>query len=210
MGEDLSGLADRLKACAEATGALVIDGAPDLGETSLAVSAETFERIIAHVRPKLVYLVSSLFNADDDLDPETLGLDPSDLPSVVRALRRRVSRHNGEVRGVAAAVIVDGLVHYVIEHQPWFEAFQEELEALQGDLELARRAADAAAQKAERAALAEPARRLADHPGFNLNRPSVEKRRALAEHLFPEMDSGDVCTVTDMAIELDWLNKAIG
>lgn len=203
MADELSGILDALRGSAERIGALVLDALPR-GEFPMAVlEADDFPALLEHVRPRILYLVTEDFDLDQEFEDDLEG--DGVLPTALDAIARRYRRHQGQCRTIYAAFMADGVLHYIVQTTDWCDRFEEEADQVREEITVAGRVAQAEADERLEIGLRERSRILAAHPAFTQGRPNIEKRFALAESLFEDLDAEGVRRVTSMADVVAWL-----
>jgi hypothetical protein len=168
-------------------------------------------RLIAEIKPRVIYLVEQSFDLTDEIETageelESIGVDsPSD---VLKAVRRRFAGYDGQVAAAIVSFMIDGILHTAVSTAAWYDELGTAIEAI---IEAAREDA-AANQFSERSAQAKEVGRkaalLAEHPSFNYGRVSFDKRVMLAEALFEDCDQDELSEITRRAEHLFWLEQS--
>lgn len=203
MTIDLGRLEDELKTVAETAGALVLEAIP-VGDMPRAfLDGDEFRRVVERGRPQIVYLLAVALDLESEFEEDAD--EEMGLPSALEDLTRRYRSREGACCQVTAGAVIGGVLHVLIETADWYDTFESEAAEARESLAQASELARAAAEADEELALRECARKLAAHPAFTQGRPSAEKRRALAQCLFQELDGSAVYRVTAMADLISWL-----
>ncbi|MGX5733892.1 hypothetical protein [Bosea thiooxidans] len=207
---DLDKTAADIRAAAEACGALILDTVVSAENLpTAAVRAADFGTLVAHLRPRLVYLIKTPFDAREEA--QTL--------IATGGAKKFLSKWNarsGETCRCVVGVMADGVLHYVAETAGWFDEFEDEAEALADEQREAmrdelNRAQEAEARQAdseEKKRLAPIIKRLLADPRFLASKVSASKRLALAEALFPKLDRTTLRKAVDRAASELWLRES--
>jgi hypothetical protein len=206
---DLDKCADDIRAAAHACGAMIVHSIinPENVATTRVDSAD-FPELIAHLRPRLVYLAPTQFDAHEEAD-EQVALGTA---SAKRFLEKWKA-HKGQTCRMVIAVMADGVLHCVVETTDWLDDFEEEAEALaeaqrealNAEFERAQEAEARKAEAEEKKRLAPYIKKLAADPRFLAPKISAPKRLTLAEALFPDLDRTTIRKVVDRAVNEHWL-----
>ncbi len=208
---ELDRIVTEVRAVAEQCGALILEAALPL-ETKVVpivvLASADFPNLIRHVRPRLIYLVSAPFDADDGA-LEALEVEDDNPPELPRIKKFASKWHyrDGQTFRVVVGVMCDGVLHGLIEDADWFADFESEAEALLEELQQTREEREQKnREESERKLAAEQRKRLAPHikrlmadPRFSAPKVGVAKRTALAEALFPDLDRETIRAIVERA-----------
>jgi hypothetical protein len=207
---------------AKIVSALVLGGS-DSGIPAVALGLAEFVDLIAHVRPKVLYLWEQRFDAqvmaiediegddttdDEDMEEEVASemLEDARFKTLVKRWRTR----DGQISRLAGSFMMEGILHVLFESEAWAEEFDSEVQQLAESF--AQHHADKLiALRAEAAAaIREKARQLSADPMFNAPKVSRAKREYLALHLFAGADDRTIGMIVEEAEKLDWLETGRG
>ncbi len=200
---ELDEFAAKARSTAVEYGALVIDAEINLERSSAAaeIEPEAFFVIIAHLRPRAIYMHEVAFDLEAEIDGELIE-EPR-----LKAFERKWRKREGQLCRVSAWAWSNGVFHSAMAEIKWISEFRSELidlgEIVDGDMEQMRDA-DARERRAERRKAMHTL--LAD-PRFNAPKGSKAKREYLAEALFPEMSPREIIDVVSDAESELWLGS---
>lgn len=202
------------RAGAEAAQSCIVQGWPQGDRNVLKVVLDPDEilRVIEVSRPKLMYLAETTFDAEEEAAGayEALSVDGELEPGITNRfsdLIRRTEKANGKPTMAMVGFVSYGVLHVGQVTEEWYEAieaeFDEKVAEIRGELSADEAIRDTAASRLIR----KYARELAEHPAFNMGRPSFEKRLFLAGELFPDQDDRSLSQITTDAQNIDWAAK---
>jgi hypothetical protein len=174
------------------------------------VEAHTLADLVHHIRPRLVYLDTLAFDADEQIDAEFDQEDDDWIPEQkqLKALARKWKAHYGQTYRLTFELIADGVLHVAILDTEWFEDFQAEFEAIKEAIEDDRDDAVSEMAAEQRRDLADKVKQLFCDPRFSAPKASHSKRAYLARSLFPDLNSRQIETIVDDAESAQWLASA--
>lgn len=214
--EGLDSTIEQIRASAQEAKSYVVETLPESDRQDgyrVALSLDGFVELIKHIKPRILYLHASTFNArQDSLAILLPGLESSEdtqhemlnRQEVVN-LVKRFKQHDGGHDTFIATFVVDGILHSLYERASWFEEFQSEAGDLQARYEAVQDEEDERSEEMDRKKVREYATKLCENPKFNEGRPSREKRTYLAQSLFSDLTEDEICEVVDEATNLGWL-----
>jgi hypothetical protein len=183
---------------------------------SARLEPKDFLELLKICTPRLVYLFEDRFDAEKEAllqaeaDPDNESEEDSFAPSTTpqyKSMVKRWSSHDGELCSLTAFFMLDGILHVLTEREAWLGEFEDEVDTLLSKLENERDERLETIRAREESEVAEKARKLAHDPRFNVSRPTVAKREALAKSLFPGMDPRLIKITVKEADKLLWLEK---
>ena len=206
---DLDKTADAIRAAALQFDAMVVNSIvnPENAATTRVESA-AFPQLIAHLRPRLVYLLPTPFDAQQESDEQvSLG------SASAKRFLEKWKAYDGQTCRLVIAVMAEGVLHCVVETTDWLDDFEEEAEALaeaqrealNAEFERAQEAEARKAEAEEKKRLAPYIKKLAADPRFLAPKISAPKRLTLAEALFPDLDRTTIRKIVDRAVNEHWL-----
>ncbi|WP_240535341.1 CCDC34 family protein [Rhizobium freirei] len=177
---------------------------------AVAVDVDTFPSLVKHLRPRLIYMLLTKFNAEDEVEASFEEELDRDLKQLVAKYRNRDGLSSRLVLGLMA----DGVLHGIVETTDWFEEFDIEVDGLaearlqaQSEAFAQMQEADARKRDAEeRKRLAPYIKKLVADARFLAPKISAAKREALAETLFPDLDRSTVRKIVEKAATDLWLS----
>lgn len=202
---ELARLVQDFRAAAQQASALVIASlvsTPKMAITA-AVDPDEFLALIQHTRPRVIYIMEQTFNANDYFEDGNLAEHPR-----VKALGTAWRKHNGQIARVSAAIMVDQVLHMLIQDAPWLEEFEAAAEALEEELDIADDEDPAERAAEERKLIEQKGKILAADPRFVMPKATKSKREHLAGILFPEVDPRLLWAIVDKAESILWLDAA--
>lgn len=206
--------AEGIRAAAEECGARIIPALPSVSNSSIAVpvDAAEFVELVRHIRPRLIYLVATPFDAEEEAFTE-IGLDDQDddwihEQKALIALVKRWRRRDGETCRLGFGLMYDGVFHGIVEDADWLSDFEEEIEAVKESVERDRQERLAKEESERKKKLATKVRTLIADSRFTAPKVGVAKRTALARVLFPDLSHEDVRMIVEQAEEEHWLATA--
>jgi hypothetical protein len=211
--DDILAVARRIRDAANSVGACVVDAWPqgDHNLATVALSAQEAMQAVAAVSPRLIYLVQSDFDADLEIADCLDDLDADENDEALRQrfadLRRIALRQNGKPCRVLFGFVVEGVLHASQTETKWYERLEASLQEKTSEIKTERAEAGRVEKMADAADIRKKARELAEHPAFNFNRPSFDKRLFLAEQLFEDCDQFELSRITTEAQNIDWATK---
>ncbi|AYG59930.1 hypothetical protein [Rhizobium jaguaris] len=207
---DIDRLANDLKEAAAECGALLLEAVLPVegrGGFIASVSFGEFLNLIRHAKPKIVYLITTSFDAAEELGDNFEEDDISDLPEAKKIIAIWRS-HDGQACRVAAGLMCDGILHRAIEQTDWLEEFEGEIEQLVTELLQQQEISERELQAAKEKTIILKAKQLMGDSRFNGPKVGTGKRTALAQHLFPDLDQPTIRAIVDRAINDHWLATA--
>jgi hypothetical protein len=211
--DDINAITKRFRDAADSVGACVVAAWPQ-GDHNLATAALSTEealRAVAAIRPRLIYLVQSEFDVELEIEGylDELGADEDDtvLRERFADLRRGAFRKNGKPCRVLFGFAVEGILHASLTETGWYEDLEAALQERTAEIQTEQAEAHAVEKFADAADIRKKALELVDHPAFNFNRPSFEKRLFLAQQLFEGCDDHALSRITTEAQNIDWAKK---
>lgn len=205
--------AEQVRAAVSATHTVIVDGFPQDGNAALRVMLRPEEmlRLLAVVKPRLVYFHEQWFDSAEEIADYSEGLeaqrdDGIDI-SPLSGLKKLNKIYDGELCLVYVGFVIDSILHLTIDEAEWYAEFQtdavEQVERLKiVQFENRKNSNLNSALEIDRKATV-----LANDPAFNFNRPSKEKRSYLAEKIFPECDPSEIWQIVEKATNINWLNQ---
>lgn len=136
MADILHDQIDVLKNAAQASGSIVVDtvldGSDGEGVLTAALSADEFVKVLAHCRPRIVYLHASRF---EPLADALIAMDVDNEEEIakdrrVKALVKKWTSQEGEVSTLLATFIADGVLHISMRQPDWVDDFESDAEDL--------------------------------------------------------------------------------
>jgi hypothetical protein len=209
---DLDRIVTEVRAAAKECDALIVEAiaSVDTGTVPVAaIVASRFPSLIKHVKPRLIYLVASPFDAGDETLAALEVEDDSFLErSSIKKLISRWRYRNGQTCRVVLSVMCDGVMHGILEEADWLAEFEGEVQDLMEELEQAREDGERKLDAEEKKRLAPQVKRLMADPRFSAPKVGVAKRTALAEALFPDLDRTTLRAIVERAETDHWLATA--
>jgi hypothetical protein len=212
MSEDFSldQIVANARAAASDCGAMIVEAIVSLESIPVAaVTSSEFPRLIAHVKPKLVYVSTTTFDAREQImdalgtDDET-SLDHGSSKKLISAWRSR----NGETCRIVLALMCDVVLHVLVQDAEWFADFEAAAEALSAELDTLQQEIDQKGRIAERNKLSSYVKQLIADPRFSAAKVGVAKRTVLAEALFPDLEQNVIRSIVEQAESDFWLATA--
>lgn len=213
---DLDRMAKEVRAAAEACGAMILESIlASENLPAVAVDAYTFPALIKHLRPRLIYMVVTTFNANEEVAAH---FEVDELDAGLKKLATKWTSHNGQSSRLIVGLMSDGVLHGTVEMADWFYDFEEEADALANVRADEDRAAFDREQEAERQQreadekkrLAPIVKKLVADPRFVAPKTSNVKRVTLAETLFPDVDRTTIKKAVEKAVSEIWLAGSKG
>lgn len=201
-----------VRSAASDCGAMIVDAIVSLGSIAIPVAEVTipeFPRLIGHVKPKLVYLSTTSFEAREQIidaletDDET-ALSHGSTKKLISAWRSR----NGETCRIVLALMSDAVVHVLVQEAEWFSEFEAAAEALSEEMDALLQEIDHKGRIAERNKLSSYVKQLIADPRFSASKVGVAKRTVLAEALFPDLEQTVIRSIVEQAESDFWLATA--
>ena len=209
---ELDRIVDQVRAAAHECNTFIVKAALALqSDTVPAVGVDraAFVGLIRHVKPKIIYVLASPFDAGDDMLTALEEEDESflDHPSIKKLVTKWRHR-DGQTSRVALALMCDGVLHGIVEDADWLGEFETEVEGLAEDIDRAREEREQKAEAAEKGRLAPHIQQLIADPRFSGPKVGVAKRMVLAEMLFPDLDRDTIRAIVERAERDHWLATA--
>lgn len=213
---DLDRMAKDVREAAEECGAMILESI--LASESLPavpVGGDTFPALIKHLRPRLIYMLLSQFDAKE----EVMGhFEEEELERDLAKLAKKWAGKDGQSSRLVLGLMADGVLHGIVETADWFDEFDIEADALAEARDDEMRAAFDRDQEAERSRreaderkrLAPIVKKLIADPRFNAPKISAAKRLTLAETIFPDEDRTTLKKAIDRATSELWLGSSQG
>jgi hypothetical protein len=211
--DDIHAITKRFRDAADSIGAHVVAAwlQGDHNLATVALSAEEALQAATSVRPRLIYLVQSEFDADLEIDGYLDELDADEDDTALRErfadLQRRALRQNGKPYRILFGFVVEGVLHASLTETRWYEGLEASLQERTTEIQTERAEAGVVENLADAADIRKKALELVAHPAFNFNRPSFEKRLFLAQQLFDGCDDPTLSRITTEAQNIDWATK---
>jgi len=176
-----------------------------------AVPADQFPMLIRHLRPRLIYMVRTQFQAREEIEDRFDGEFDAELKKLVAKWKARDGRSSTLFIGLVA----DGVSHGAIETADWYDEFEAEIEGIVEARREAQSEAFIRMQEEERIRVeAEERRRLAPMIDelladlrFNAPKTSAAKRLMLAESMFPDKDRTTLKKAIQGAVSKAWIDS---
>ena len=211
---DLERTVTGVRTAAKECSALIIEATLVI-ETSavpvVAIAASEFPGVIKHLRPRLIYLFVSPFDAGDEAlaaldveDEEESYLESAPIKKLISKWRHR----HGQICRVSLGLMGDGVLHVSVEEADWFAEFEDETRTLTEAVEQAREEQEQKLRTEERKRLLPMIKQLMADSRFSGPKVGVAKRTALAESLFPDLDRDVIREIVDKAESEHWLATA--
>ncbi|MDX0654715.1 hypothetical protein GOD34_29020 [Sinorhizobium medicae] len=208
---DLDQIAKLVKDAAEESGTMILETA--LVSESLpgvAVSGDRFPALIKHLRPRLVYMLLTSFDAEAAVEGH---FEVDELDSDLNKLAAKWRKRNGQTARLILGFMADGILHAIIETTVWFDEFEEEAEQLEANraerlqADFDRRQEEERSQREaeEKKRLTPYVKKLVADERFNAPKISAAKRLALAETMFINLDRASTKKAVDRAVNELWL-----
>jgi len=102
---------------------------------AVAVNGDQFPSLIRHIKPKIVYLSVTAFDASDELMGSLDNEDFFENPHAKKLIASWRFRDGQTCRAVLAAM-QDSTIHGIIEATDWLKEFEEQAESLSSELQL--------------------------------------------------------------------------
>lgn len=209
---DLDRMAKDVREATEAYGAMILEtilASENL--PAVAVDGDTFPSLVKHLRPALIYMLLTKFNAKEEVEAH---LEAEELDCDARSLVAKYRDKDGLSSRLVLGLMADGILHGIVETADWFNEFDIEADELMEARLQARSEAFAQMQEAdakireteEKKRLAPFVKKLTADPRFLAPKISAAKREALAEALFPDLDRSTVRKIVDRAATEVWLS----
>jgi hypothetical protein len=206
--------AEEVRAAADECGAKVLPAIPDISKNAVAVAVEAagFAALVRHIRPRLVYLVTTTFDAKEEAISE-IELDDQDEDWIreqkaLKALVKQWRSRDGETCRLGLGLMCDGILHGIVEEADWLSDFEEEIEAVKESVERDRQERLAKEESERKKKLAAKVRMLIADTRFTAPKVGIAKRTALARVLFPDLSHEDIRMIVEQAEEEHWLATA--
>jgi len=204
---DIDRIVNDVKEAAAECGALLLEAVLPIegrGGFIAVVAGSDFPKLIRHAKPKIVYLITTSFDAAEELMEGFEDDDVAAHPQAKRIIATWSSR-NGQISRMASVLVCDGILHRAIEQTDWVEEFEGEVEQFANDM-IEKAEIDAVElQAANEKTVATKAKQLMADPRFSGPKASIAKRTALAEELFRDIDKQTIRAIVDRAINDHWL-----
>ena len=183
------------------------------GGSSPKVGVEPSEavRLIAEIKPRVVYLREQTFDLTEELETAAEDLDAIDADSSLhrlKAIRGSFSQYDGQIGAAIASFMVDGILHTAFSTASWYDEFGDAIEAITDEAREEAETARFSDRSVEAHELGRKAALLAEHPSFNYGRVSFDKRMTLAGALFEDCDQGELSEITRQAEHIFWLDQS--
>lgn len=208
---DLDRMAQEVRAAAEDCGAMILASVLSSEQLpAVAVDGDTFPALVRHLKPRIIYMVLTTFDATEDV---TVHFEEDELDASLKKLAIKWTHRNGQSSRLILGLMADGVMHGTIETADWFDDFEEEADALEDIRANEMRAEFDREQEAERQRreddekkrLAPIVNRLVADPRFVAPKISAAKRITLAETLFPDVDRTTIKKAVEKAASEIWL-----
>ncbi|QPB24505.1 hypothetical protein [Rhizobium sp. 007] len=207
---DLDRMAQEVRKAAEECGAMILEtilASENL--PAVAVDGDTFPSLVKHLRPKLIYMVLTKFEATEDVESHF----EQELDRDLKKLASKWKAKDGQSARLVLGLVADGVLHGIVETADWFDEFDIEADELAEARQQAEADAFARLQEAdaksreteEKKRLAPIVKKLLADPRFVASKISAAKRLTLAETLFPEESRTTLRKAVDQAANEVWL-----
>ncbi|EJC76899.1 hypothetical protein Rleg10DRAFT_5589 [Rhizobium leguminosarum bv. trifolii WSM2012] len=145
---DLDLIAKEVRTATEECGTMILESILSSEHLpAVAVDGNTFPTLVRHLRPRLIYMVLTTFDATDDVAAH---FEEDELDSGLKKLAAKWANRNGQSSRLILGLMTDGVMHGIVETADWFDVFEEEAEALEENRNGEMRAAFDREQEAER------------------------------------------------------------
>ena len=179
---------------------------------TVGLPADQFPTLIKHLKPRLIYMLLLSFDA---LDTVKSHFEVEELDDISRKFAEKWMNRDGQSAQLVLGMMVDGVLHGLLETADWFDEFEEEAEQLEAArAERLRAKFDQIQQDERNQREAEEKKRLAPivkkllaDPRFTTAKISAAKRLTLAETIFPELDRTTLKKSVDRASNEAWLSQ---
>lgn len=208
---DLDRIAKEVFAAAEECEAMILENILASGSLpAVAIDGDTFPSLVKHLRPRLIYMVLTQFDAREEV---LTHFDEEGLDRDLKKLATKWKAKDGQSARLMLGLMADGVLHGIVETADWFDEFDIEANELalarqqeQDDAFSRLKGAEARDREAaEKKLLAPIVKELIADPRFDAPKISAAKRLTLAETLFPEEDRTTLRKAVDRAVSELWL-----
>jgi hypothetical protein len=208
---DLDRMAKEVRAAAQECGAMILENI--LASESLpavAVGGDAFPALVRHLRPRLIYMVLTKFDAQEEV---LAHFEEEELDRDLKKLATKWKVKDGQSARLVLGLVADGVLHGIVEAADWVDEFDIEADELasfrqqeQDDAYARLKRAEAKDREAEEKKLLAPmVEKLLADPRFNAPKISVAKRLTLAGTLFPDQERATLRKAVDRAVDELWL-----
>jgi hypothetical protein len=207
---DIDRVVEEVRAAAERSGALIIDAVLSVaGDVvpAAAVPGAEFALLIDHIKPKIVYLSVTAFEAAEELEASIDDEDLLDNPQAKRLITSWRFRDGQTCRAVLG-VMCDGILHGIVEETSWLQEFETQIELMLDELQQLGEENERQLQTDAEKMNAIKVKQLMSDPRFNAPKVGIVKRTALAETLFPGVDRDTIRAIVERAEREHWLATA--
>jgi len=203
-------MAPEVRKRAESVGALVVESVVALERASLSatVTYPEFLAILAHMKPRLVYVSVERFDAalstrlSFEIEDDEAGT--LDFPAVKRFMAQWGHR-DGEVYRILLGLMADGVFHTVVKEAEWLAKFDEEADSVFEEAEREAEAQRAGEIRLKTEKLDVLVKQLIADPRFSGPKVGIAKRQTLARALFPDFDAATIKEIVQEAEQRYWL-----
>ncbi|MEF3135387.1 hypothetical protein OS035_28470 [Rhizobium sp. 268] len=208
---DLDLIANNVRAAAEECGTMILETSWSSEHLpAAAVGADIFPALVRHLKPRLIYMLLTEFDAIEEVGSH---FEEADLDADLRKFAMKWTNRGGQSSRLILGVMANGIMHLAVETTDWFDEFEEEVDVLANVLADEGRAAFDREQEVERQRreadekkrLAPIVKRLIADPRFVAPKISTAKRETLAEALFPDADRTTIKKAVEKAVSEIWL-----
>lgn len=208
---DLDTMAAEVRKAAEECGAMVLESILASEHLpAVVVDGNTFPALVKHLRPRLIYMVLTKFDATDEVAAH---FEEDELDHNLKKLATKWKAEDGQSSRLILGLMADGVLHGIVETADWFGDFEDEAEALaearavelRAALEREQDAENARRESEEKERWAPYVKKLTADERFNAPKISAAKRITVAEALFPDLDRTSIKKVVERAANQQWL-----
>jgi hypothetical protein len=209
---EIGNIVEQITAAAQDCGAILLDASLTYERSqiaSAAITTSTFSELVKAIKPKIIYLQTVAFDADEFIRV-TLEIDEDEIldSPAVRKLASKWKKYEGELCTLVVEFIYDNVVHFSRKQVDWLEEFNEHVGSLGDEIDAKRNSEEKAHASETKGRLSEKARKLIADPRFSTGVVGTAKRTVLAENLFPELDEIEIQSVVELAQNEHWLTTA--
>jgi hypothetical protein len=209
---DLDKIAKEVREAADACGSMILETIlASENMPAVAIDGDTFPSLVKHLRPRLIYMLLTQFNAKEETEAH---FEVEELDRDMKKLVAKYRDKDGLSSRLVLGLMADGILHGIVETADWFDEFDIEADELAEARHRAQSEAFAQMQEADaRSREAEEKKRMAPYvkklmadARFLAPKISAAKREALAETLFPDLDRSTVRKIVEKAATDLWLS----
>jgi hypothetical protein len=197
-----------VRAAAGESGTLILETLLSLDGVEIptaAVPSTDYPSLIRHIKPKVIYLFVTTFDAAEELEASLEDEDALKMPRAKKLIADWRSR-NGETSRMVVSAMCDGILHGILEEADWLSDFEEQVETLAAELEEMAEENERKMQAESQKKLSAKVKKLMADARFNGPKVGVAKRTTLAESLFPDLDRDTIRAIVELAEKERWLS----